>query len=224
MLKKIYEENAVELVAVPEGVILVSNEQNLEDKAVVSYKFFSFRTKKILQATRDVYLRGKFGENYERISAQLPDYVNYRCTRLDDGRLLCVYPTGAAAAFSPEGVKVWSGEMKHRDFEATDIVCVGKYIWVSFSNGNAIVRYNPATMREELRLGGENDKSFSRPCGLAAAKGKLIVCNSESKCIEAINIDSYTMERLASFEEPVYQYVKSGAEGVVLLASGAYIL
>lgn len=223
-MNKIYEENAVEIVAVPDGVVIVSQEENFEDQAVVNYKFYSFRSRKILQVTRDVYLRGKFGDAYAEISRQLPDYINYRVAGLPDGEMVCIYPTGESRVFSAGGEIVWKGELRYKNFGPSDVACVGRSLWVSFAEGDTILRYNLRTMREELRIGSSADNAFSRPCGLCEDGSRLIVCNSESCCIEAVDPEAYTVERLYSFDEPVYQYVRSGVENVVLLKSGVYVL
>ncbi len=223
-LNKIYEENAVEILAVPDGVIIVSQEENFEDQAVVTFKYYSFRSRKTLSVTRDVYLRAKFGDAYQEISSQLPDYINYNVAQLPDGELLCVYPTGESYLFSAGGKQVWKGELKYKNFGPSGVACVGRSVWLSFADGDTILRYNPRTMREELRIGSRSDNAFSRPCGLCGSDLGLIVCNRESCCVELVNPDNYTVERIYSFNEPVYHYVRSGVENIVLLDSGVYVI
>ncbi len=224
MLNKIYDENVEEIVAVPDGVVLVIHEDDRDGMAVLAYKFYSFRSKKLYPVTRDVYLRGKFGENYAALAEKMPDYVNYRVTALEDGRLVCVHPEKDAAVFSAEGEELWRGKIHYKDFCPSDAQAIGRTLWVSFPDGDTILRFNLRTMREELRIGSKRDGAFSRPCGLAEANGKLIVCNTVSKCIETVDPESYVVERFATFDEPVYQYVRSGNDSVVLLGSGVYIL
>ncbi len=223
-LNKIYEDNAVEILSAPDGVIIVSQEENFEDQAVVNFKFYSFRQRKILPVTRDAYLRAKFGESFTEIAPQLPDYINYSVAQLPDGELLCVYPTGESYLFSVGGELEWSGELKYKDYGPSGVACVGGSVWVSFSDGDTILKYNPRTMREELRIGSHADNAFSRPCGLCGGDVGLIVCNQESKCVEAVDPERYTVDVIYNFNEPVYSYVRSGVENIVLLESGVYIV
>ncbi len=223
-MQQIHDEKAVQIVGTPGGVIVVFAEQTFEDQAIVSYKFYDFASKQMSKVTREVYLRAKFGDDYVVFTPNLHDFVNQHATRLPDGRVLFVYPTGEAVAYDEQALRVWSGTLKYKEFCPCDAVCIGKSVWVSFPEGDTILRYNARTLREELRIGSKKDNAFSRPCGLYADGGKLIVCNTASNCVELVDTDTYTVERFASFNEPVYQYVKSGEHQVVRLASGVYIL
>ncbi len=223
-MQQIFDDKAVQIVAAPGGVILVVTEQCFDDQAIVSYKYFDFNTKQISKVAREVYLRGKFGENYIVYSSNLHDFVNQHTAYLPDGRCLFIYPTGEGVAYDEQALRVWSGTLKYKEFTPCDVVCIGRSVWVSFPDGDTILRYNARTLREELRIGSKKDNAFSRPCGLYADGSKLIVCNSASNCIESVDTETYTVEKFATFNEPVYQYVKSGEHQVVRLASGVYIL
>ena len=223
-MQQIFDDKAVQIVGAPGGVIMVIAEQCFDDQAIVSYKYYDFATGQLSKVAREVYLRGKFGENYEMFAPNLHDFVNQHTAYLPDGRCLFVYPTGEAAAYDEQAMRVWSGTLKYKEFGPCDVVCIGRSVWVSFPDGDTILRYNARTLREELRIGSKKDNAFSRPCGLYADGGKLIVCNSASNCIELVDTDTYTVERYASFNEPVYQYVKSGEHQVVRLASGVYLM
>lgn len=221
---KLYDERAAQILEVPNGIVIVVTEQNMDDKAVVSYKYYSFSDHSLTQAMRDIYLRGKFGEHFNRYVEQIRDFINYRVTPLPDNRTLCIYPTGEAWVFNENVDPVWSGKLNYKDFGPLGAVCIGRSVWVSFPDGDTILKYNARTMREELRIGSKRDGVFSRPCALSATDDKLIVCNSVSNCIEAVDTNTYAVERYASFDEPVYQYIKVGDNEVVRLESGVYLL
>ncbi len=223
-MQQIFGENALQIVGVPNGVVLVVADEIDGDRAKVSFRYYSFSTEKLTLTTKEVYLRGKFGENYNDYKPFINDVFNYSVTDLPDDRRLFIHPTGEACVFDETMAKVWSGTLKYKDFGPCDAVCIGRCIWVSFPEGDTILRYNARTMREELRIGSKKDNAFSRPCGLVGDGKKLIVCNSASKCIEIVDIDSYTVERLANFEEPIHQYIKIGNYEVVRLDSGVFIL
>lgn len=221
---KLYEENAAEIVSVPEGVIIVSQEQVDVDQAVVTYRLYSFRSRRLTSVTKDVYLRGKFGDSYAAIAVQLPDYINYRVAEFPDGHLLCVYPTGESVVFSADGFIEWRGMLTYQEQGPSGVAAIGDTFWLSYSQGDTIVRYRLPSMREELRIGSAKDNAFSRPCGLSSEQGRLIVCNRESCCVESVDTQTFSVDRLFTFSEPVYQFVRCGTENVVLLASGVYQL
>ena len=52
----------------------------------------------------------------------------------------------------------------------------------------------------------------------------LVVCNTESRCVELVDTDNYTVERIYNFNESVYRYIRSGVENIVLLESGVYVV
>ena len=223
-LQQIYGENALQIVGAPDGVIIVVAEEIVGDQATVSYRYYSLSNNKLSRTVKDVYLRGKFGERFSDYVPYFKDILNYSPAQLPDNRSLFVYPTGEACIFDENMVKSWNGILKYKDFGPCDAVCICRSVWVSFPEGDTILRYNARTMREELRIGSKNDNAFSRPCGLYVDGTKLVVCNSASKCIELVDTESYTVERYANFEEPIHQYIKPGGHEVVRLDSGVYLL
>lgn len=224
-MQQIYGDNALQIVGAPDGVVIVVADEKLDDdRALVSYRYYSISSAKLTRTLKDVYLRGKFGENFAGYVPLFKDILNYSVTDLPDERRLFVYPTGDACIYSDDMDKVWTGTLKYKDFGPCDAVCIGRSVWVSFPEGDTILRYNARTMREELRIGSKKDNAFSRPCGLDTDGRRLIVCNSESKCIEIVDTDSYTVERYYNFEEPVHQYIRCGEYEIVRLDSGIYIL
>lgn len=224
MLKKIYGDGVLDILPLPKGVLMVTRENDAEDKVVVSYKVYSFESGKISRATRNVYLYAKFGQNFEKYYKLMPDFINYKCTALPDDKLFTIYPTGEAKIFNADVEVVWQGNIKYKEFGPSDVACVGKSLWIAFPDGDTILRYNLRTMRDELRIGSKKDNAFSRPCGLCSIENKLVVSNAVSNCIEIVDTGTYVVERYAAFDEPVYKYHKVGANEIVLLQSGAYIL
>ncbi len=224
-MQQIFGDNALQIVGAPDGVVIVVADEKLDDgRALVSYRYYSFSSSKLTRTLKDVYLRGKFGENFADYLPHFKDILNYSVTDLPDEKRLFIYPTGEACVFDESMSVVWTGTLKYKDFGPCDAVCIGRSVWVSFPEGDTILRYNARTMREELRIGSKKDNAFSRPCGLITDGNRLIVCNSESKCIEIVDTDSYTVERHSSFEEPIHQYIRTSGYEVVRLDSGVYIL
>ena len=223
-MKKIYDKSAMAILPYNDNIVFVAAEKQLDDKFIVSYKMYDFQNYQVTQVRRSAYLEAKFGDEFLYFSKMFPDFINYKCAKLPDGRLISLYPNGDAAMFDNNYDIVWEGALKYRNSGPAGVACVDNSIWVSFPDGDTILRYNAATMREELRIGSQRDNAFSKPRGLWAAGKNLIVCNSAGKCIESVDTSSYVVEKYAQFDEPVYQYVKCGMFEVVLLDSGIYLL
>ncbi len=223
-MKKIYDKSAMAILPYGDNIVFVAAEKQVDDKYIVSYKMYNFNDGAVTQIRRSTYLEAKFGNDFLYYSKIFPDFINYKCARLTDGRMIAIYPKGDAVIFDQNNDIVWEGSLKYRNSGPSGVTCIDNSIWVSFPEGDTILRYNAFTMREELRIGGKKDNAFSKPRGLWSEGKNLIVCNHAGKCIESVDTSSYVVEKYAQFDEPVYQYVKCGAFEVVLLESGIYLM
>lgn len=223
-MKKIYDSSAFAILPYENNIVFVVAEKQVDEKFIVSYKMYDFQSDSVIQIRRSLYLEAKFGYEFLYYSKIFSDFVNYKCASLPDGRMIAVYPNGDAAIFDKNNDIIWEGMLKYRGNGPAGVVCVDNSIWVSFPDGDTILRYNASTMREELRIGSQKDNAFSKPRGLSADGKRLIVCNSAGKCIESVDTSSYVVEKMMQFEEPVYQYLKIGMFEVVALDSGIYLL
>lgn len=223
-MKKIYDKSAMAILPYGDNIVFVAAEKEVDGKFIVSYKMYDFQEDAVTQVRRSTYLEAKFGDDFLYYSKLFPDFINYKCSKLPNERLIAIYPNGDAAIFDKYNEIVWEGTLKYRNCGPSGVVCIDNSVWVSFPDGDTILRYNADTMREELRIGSQKDNAFSKPRGLWCDGKKLIVCNSAGKCIESVDTSSYVVEKFAQFDEPVYQYVKCGLFEVVLLDSGIYLV
>lgn len=223
-MRRIYGEGVVRMIAQAGGIVFVTADKLDGEQATVSYWAYAFGGSSLIRVNRQVYLQAMFGAHFEQWQALMPDFVNYRFVDIGNKKYLSLYPTGEAKTYTREQELIWEGQLSYKDCGPSDVVRIGKSVWVAFPAGDTILRFSTDTMREELRIGSKKDNAFSRPCGLWSIDNKLIVCNAASNCIEMVDTDSYVVERYATFNEPVYQYFKIGATEVVLLKSGIYVL
>lgn len=223
-MKKIYDKSAMAVLPYGDNIVFVAAEKQVDDKYIVSYKMYDFQEDTISQIRRSTYLEAKFGDEFLYFSKIFPDFINYKCVKLPNGGIIAVYPNGDAAIFDKHNEITWEGSLKYRNSGPSGVACIDDSIWVSFPDGDTILRYNAETMREELRIGSQKDNAFSQPRGLWSNGKNLVVCNCAGKCIESVDTSSYVVERYAQFDEPVYQYVKCGPFEVVLLESGIYMM
>ena len=86
-----------------------------------------------------------------------------------------------------------------------------------------LLRFNIASMREELRIGG-NVSPLSAPTDIFVDGDCAVVSSSGDKKLIKIDLNSYTVKDYKEFEEPVYSYKKVRGFELVLLESGLYLL
>ena len=93
----------------------------------------------------------------------------------------------------------------------------------AYPDCNAILSYNIATMREELRIGG-GKSPFNKPRSISVNGECITVCNLESQNLLEVNLSNYKIKELETFEEPIYQYLEVAGNRFALLQSGLYLL
>ena len=222
-MKCIYEGKVLHMLPIPSGIVAaVMSDVTEEGKMVVEYRMISLETGQVQRITNSVYLLAKFGTSHKSSEMQVANHLTCRTCMLPDGELFTVEEDFSAKVLDCDGFAKWVGVIKYKGEAPSDAVYDGKNIWVSFTENNAIIRLDPASMREELRIGGKGETGFNSPIGLFAENGELFVSNCESHQIWKINTKTYESAEYMTFDEPVYAYSKCHGREVVLLESGIY--
>lgn len=223
-MKCIYEGQVLHMMPIPSGIVAaVLSEITDEGKMAVEYRMISLETSQVQRITNSVYLLAKFGASHKSAEMQVANHLTCRTAILNNGELFTVEEEGAAKVLDSDGFAKWVGVVKYKGESPSDAVFDGEHIWVSFCDNNALLRLDPASMREELRVGGKSgENSFSGPAGLFALDEDLYVSNCKSCRVWKINAKTYAAEEYLEFDEPVYGYVKCHGREVVLLQSGIY--
>ena len=89
-MQQIFGDNALQIVEAPDGVVIVVADEINGDQATVSYRYYSLSSNKLTRTVKDVYLRGKFGENFADYVPYFKDIHNYSVAELPDDRRLFV--------------------------------------------------------------------------------------------------------------------------------------
>ena len=225
-VKKLFSDKIYDILEVGNGFIVVYRRPEIDDKVVVSYKSVSLENGVVTKRIKADYEFVKFGPNYSTVNFQVDNFITSSCVELDGGRLFIVSKSGDAKIVEPNGCTEWQGTIRYKDFGPSAIAHFGHTLWASFSEKNALIRFNLRTMREELRIGGSNDSSFSAPEGMWIDQpaGKLLVCNSTGNNLLEVDMKTYTVMERAVFEEPVHKYLRIGEREFVVLDSGLYLL
>ena len=192
-----------------------------EPKTTVYYRYYNYITAKSEVVKWDIFQLVKYGANYSKIVSKLSNYVLARSVLLPDGKVFTVEEDGKALLFDANGDVVWTGTMKYKNKAPYSVVLSSNGLWGSFPELDALVRFNPTTMRSELRLGKKGDL-FNAPRGLYAEDKFLFVASSGGNKIIKVDTETFETEDIYGFNEPVFSYKKTKIGEVVLLSSGLY--
>ena len=224
-MKCIFKGKVLHMLPIPSGIVAaILTEITDEGKMVVEYRMLSMETGEIQRITNSVYLLAKFGTSHKSAENQVSNHLTCRTCMLPNGEIFAVEEDSGAKLLDADGFARWVGAVKYKDEAPADIVFDGKNIWASFTENNTILRLDPASMREELRVGGKKgeDNGFSGPVGMFSEGEELFISNCNSCNLWNINTKTYEAEEYLSFEEPVYAYSKCHGREVVHLESGIY--
>lgn len=225
-MKKLFSEYVYDMIETENGFMFTYRLAEVEGKTAVAYRSVSIDDGIVTKRTRSEYEYLKFGNDHNFVDLKLGNFVTCSCVKLEKGRVFLVSADGNAKISDAEGNTEWEGTIRYKDCGPSAIAHHGHTLWASFADKNALIRFNLRTMREELRIGGSNDSSFSGPEGLWVddASEKLIVCNTVAKNLLEVNLKTYTVVERAAFDEPVHKYLRIGKREFVVLDSGLYIL
>ncbi len=222
-MKKIFAGEVYEILPQSNGIIFSYCKDVIEENVVVAYKMLSFETGRFTDIAKNIYLLTKFGNNYKAIMANCDNYITVKSIVLPNSKVFLLSTDGKAQLIDTDGTPIWQGSLTYRDAVASDIVLYKNCLWACYCDTNVLVRYNLATMREELRIGG-NKSPFSKPKSMFIEGNTVTVANQGSQKLIQVNLDSYSILEDQEFEEPVNQYVKSAGYRFVLLKSGVYMI
>ncbi len=222
-MQQIFSGEIYELLPLSNGIIFSYRKDIVDDNVVVAYKMLSFDNSRFTDVAKNIYLLSKFGNNYKAVSALCDNYITVKSIVLPNGKVFLLSRDGTAKLLDNDASVIWSGDLTYRGCVPSDITLYNHGLWVAYSDCNALLKYNLATMREELRIGGKKSP-FDKPRDIFIEGDTAMICNQGSKKLLQFNFDSYSVFEYESFEEPIYQYAKVGKNRFAVLVSGLYII
>ena len=168
-MKCIFEGQVLQLLPIPSGIVAAIMEDITEDgKMIVEYRMISLETNQVQRITNSVYLLAKFGASHKAAESQVSNHLTCRVGMLDNGEIFTVEEDANAKVLDSDGYAKWVGVVKYKGEAPSDAVFDGEHLWVSFTENNTLLRLDPNSMREELRIGGKSDDSSFDTCCLSA--------------------------------------------------------
>lgn len=223
-MEQLFSGTVYDILPTPGGIIFSYANKEYEDGNVgISYKMISFDSRRITDIAKNIYMINKFGNSYKALERLCDNYVTAKAIILPGGKVFLLHQDGRAQLVDADGEPLWTGSLIYRNNTPSDILLLDDGLWVAYEKGNALMRYSLTTMRQELRVGG-NNSPFDGPCDLFEENGEVMVCNKNSKKIMSINFKDYNILEYETFEEPVLQYVSVKGYRFVSLESGLYII
>lgn len=222
-MKKVFSGEVYEVLPISNGVIFSYCKDVVDQNTVVAYKMITFDNGRFTDIAKNIYLLTKFGNNYKAVAAICDNYITAKSIVLPNSKVFLLSADGEARLLGADALPVWTGELKYRGYNATDIALYKNALWASFADCNVLLRYNLTAMREELRIGG-NKSPFDKPSGLFVDGDTVMVSNIGSSKLIEVNLNTYSVFDYEEFSEPVRQYVKVGENRFAVLDSGLYLV
>lgn len=230
-MKQLFNGSAMNLIPFNHNVVYLTRPEQVpydvmertgDGKTVIAYRQYS-PTEGDAMITKSVYMMAKFGADFDFYLNNLPDYLNCKAVALGQ-YMLIVNHKGEATMYTREGGVKWSGSLKYKGFEPADVIADDGFVWCSYPESNAIIKYNVQSMQQVFRVGGGTGGDLDEPFGLWAADGKLIITSNKTGKIMALDLDTFYLEKLWDLDEPAQQYLKVDSHEIVLCESGIYEL
>ena len=95
----------------------------------MNYSVVNFATGEQEVITKSAYLLRKFGSAFQKISTEIPNFVQCDAAVLYDRRVLVIYPNGEAGIFDREGTLEWNGMFQYHDAPVKHLALEEKYFW-----------------------------------------------------------------------------------------------
>jgi hypothetical protein len=223
-MKKLCGEEAIALVPVLNGIIIIKREKAIGTKAGFTPRFelFSADTFRMSQISRTDFLLYKFGNCFEAISDQVKGPYSCKTVILPQGRVLAVDTNGIGEVFNASGAKIRDIDMTYNGSAPSDICLCEDELYAAYKAENALLKYNPYTLAQQMRFGAKDESTFASPISLCGYKDRLYICNAKGDKITIFEKDSYEVVDYAEFKEPLLQYIRMNGCELVLLSSGVY--
>ncbi len=222
-MKRIFDYHAFDIMQADNGIVVIEKIDD-DDKKVIRYKYISvIGVKNVRPITKSTFLDAKYRDNYPLYADYIDNYLLAIPCWLDTSLLVISPINGSSSLVDKKGNLIWSGVIKYNSEYPSDAVVYNDNIWATFPNNNVIVRFNTKTMKEELRIGGNDRNVFNAPHSLwITDENHMLVCNGNSNNIIDIDLKTFSVKEYLKFNDRIKKYVRVGSLEFVLSETGLY--
>ena len=224
-MQNVFSDEILNITPFKQGFVFAAKgEAEEKDKLVVNFYGYDAVNDAFSHIKRSVFLKVKFGYEYDDIAKQLGDYVSCDVGVLSDNKIMAIFPNGEYYIFNTDGTVNVSSLLTYHGSAVCDIAVDGNYIWCAVPNENAIIKYSPREGRILLRVGGGETTAFERPSALTMIGSNLYICNQASYKVRVLNVQTNSIRDYRVFNEKIYKFIQVNGREFVWLKSGLYRL
>ena len=223
-MENVFSGEILNITPFKKGFVFAAKGETDDGRLVANFYGYDAVNDKFSHIKKSVFLKIKFGFEYEEIAEQLGDYVSCDVGFLSDNKIMAIFPNGEYNIFNADGSLNVSSQLTYHGNSVCDIAVDGQYIWCAVPDENAIIKYSPREGRILLRVGGGETTAFEKPCAVTLMGSTLYICNQASRKIRTLNIQTNSVRDYRVFTEKVYKYINVLGREFVWLKSGLYVL
>ncbi len=224
-MRKIIDNSVIDIVPFTYGFVYAKKETDDSGNLRAAFYCYNAQTKKVEAVKRTGYLLTKFGENFEKISEAVGNFIFCDVVKLPvGGQSVVLSPDSKMFFFEPDGTLLWNEELCYRTSPVKGLAADDDCVWCVVPEKNSIMRFSPEAKKVYIRIGGNESSTFDDPVSVSKMGNLLFVCCGEAKKIRKIDLQTYSVKDYKVFDEPVNKYFRVLGKEYVLLDSGFYML
>lgn len=222
-MQKIFNVDLLDIFQTEKGFIYACKEKVDNGEAVA---FFEYNKDIDVfdKISINYYISSKFGKNGFIIAKALGDFVRCDLRKVSSYQNSASYSDGKTFIYDNNGLIIDSFTVTHNNHPACGPAVYKGDLWYAVPEENAIIKYSVNHKRTEMRIGSVKEKAFSHPVSIERFDDTLYICNSNSFQIKTLDLNTFDVNDLYVFNEPVFKYFRLKDTEYVILNSGVYSL
>ncbi len=224
ILQKIFNADLLDIFPTDHGFVYACKELIDYDQEAIGFFNYDMHADLFERIPVKAYVEYKYGEGGIHLAKSLGDFVTCSLRPITAGENIAAFKNGTLKIFNNNGIILEERKVTYLNNPAVSPEPVGRDLWMTVPEANAVINYSVKYDRIEFRIGGPNEKAFSHPISLSVYDNCLYVCNSNSFKIRTLSLTDYKINDFYIFHEPVYKYFRVKDTEYAVLESGVYSL
>lgn len=188
----------------------------------VGYFVLNFDTGEKEVITKSAYLMQKFGSGYKRISDTLGNFVSCEAWLMPSRSVLVLFDNGQAGLFDSDGELKKDGMLSYQDSPVCGIAPDDDCFWCYCRSENCVMRYFVDGIKLDIRIGGRDAGTFSRPNFISSDDKSVYVCCDYST-VRVIDKSNFNVTDLGRSYDDMRRFYRFGEYGIVCTGTGTYV-
>lgn len=172
--------------------------------------------------TKSAYLLKKFGTSYQPITDTIANFVQCDSIIFPSKNVFVIFPNGQTGYFNAFGEMKWNGTLNYNESPCCSAAIDGDYFWTCCKDENCVIRYSADSINLDLRIGGKDSNTFSKPIFASSDDENIYVC-CENGRIRKIDKATYAVSDVAMNIPNLKKFYKYDKFSIICTTDGAYI-